>query len=69
MSKTRREYRMLMAACNAGLYRDVTPTFYPIGYVAQPDMETTNRLSAWAKDHLASLTPERREALEREFGK
>ena len=65
MSKTRREYRMLKAAYEAGMVRDITPIFY-----APPvDMETTNRLSAWAKEHLASLTPERREALNKEFGR
>ena len=63
MSKTRREYRMLKAAYEAGMVRDITPIFY-----APPvDMETTNRLADWAKDHLANLTPERREALEQEF--
>ena len=63
MSKTRREYRLLKAAYEAGMIRDLTPIFYS----PQVDMETTNRLSDWAKEHLASLTPERREALEQEF--
>ena len=65
MSKTRREYRMLKAAYEAGMVRDLTPTFY----APMPDMETTNRLADWAKEHLASLSPERREALDKEFGR
>lgn len=69
MTGTRREYRMLKAAYEAGMIRDETPIFYPIGYVAMPDMDTTNRLTAWAREHLATLSDAERGALEREFGK
>ena len=56
---------MLKAAYEAGMVRDLTPIFY----APQVDMETTNRLSDWAKSHLESLSPERREALNKEFGR
>jgi len=56
---------MLKAAYEAGMVRDLTPIFY----APQVDIETTNRLADWAKEHLASLSPERREALDKEFGR
>lgn len=60
-SKTRREYRLLKAAYEAHMVRDITPIFY----APQVDMATTNRLADWGREHLASLTPERRAELER----
>lgn len=40
------------------------PTVKPIRN--RVDTATTDRLAAWARDHLASLTPERRAELERD---
>jgi hypothetical protein len=59
------ELRLIRTATAAGMIRDITPMFY----APMPDMETTNRLADWAKDHLASLTDAEREALEKEFGR
>ena len=58
MSGTRTELACLNAAI-ADL-----PKVQPI--TARVDMATTDRLTAWAKAHLASLTPERRAELERD---
>jgi hypothetical protein len=32
------------------------------------DHKTTDRIAKWAREHLASLSPERRAELDREFG-
>lgn len=58
MSGTRTELACLKAAI-ADL-----PKVQPI--TARIDTATTDRLTAWARNHLASMTPERRAELERD---
>lgn len=53
------------AACLKAALADL-PRFLPI--VEPVDHQTVDRIAAWGRDHLASLTPERRAELQAEWG-